>query len=76
MPERGEGRGRDGIETDNARQGRAGERERIEIKEMGVRETISPEQTDRQTADRHIHTQKAGRQNCRSKKGGKVMKAE
>jgi IMP dehydrogenase/GMP reductase len=56
-----EGRGGDGIETDNARHKTGQERERIEIKEMGVKETISPEQRDRQQTDTYTHRKQVDR---------------
>ena len=40
---------------------RQGRRERIEIKEMGVKETISPEQTDRQQTDTYTHRKQVDR---------------
>ena len=42
----------------DTRQGRI---ERIEIKEMGVKETISPEQTDRQKTDTYTHRKQVDR---------------
>ena len=57
-----EGRGRDGTVSKQIMQDKTGqERERIEIKEMGVRETISPEQTDRQQTDTYTHRKQVDR---------------